>query len=442
MTERHHAPTSGQLVRALCAAPYLPALGMHLDGARTGRPRKHPAWVPLAYGALTRHFKSSNHTDAELANGLWELLCKEAANHGLDDPGTEPFQYWHYQYWRNQLAHDDDRRTSTLETFTHTALEHANATGLLVETAGGSLTRPSPRRTIYGDGTVVRPAFRPPADNDDEEADDADAGRQDPDCAVHHRHDGPIHGSNYVIVSTRQADAHSRIILGLDHVPRPGLEADTALALIQRVADIAGPGLQAVVYDGAFQGTHIDTLMRSHGLVVVNRLAAARRHSRRRATPKQRPLGTYTHQTRRGPCAHVLHTNNGQVVEVAISDDGTPTIIDTTTRKQVRRVRRADGTYRFHLGIHINCPNGNWITWISPHAGGARDTLPERVRLIPPDDPYFTTLYALRNDAESLNSQYKRTLLVDRAASIGWQRQLIDLLHYAIAHNSRGWCQR
>jgi len=39
--------------------------------------------------------------------------------------------------------------------------------------------------------------------------------------------------------------------------------------------------------------------------------------------------------------------------------------------------------------------------------------------VLPESDPYFQTLYGMRNDSESINSAYKRTLLVDRAAVVG-----------------------
>ncbi|MDA8073605.1 MAG: hypothetical protein M0Z82_18865, partial [Actinomycetota bacterium] len=39
----------------------------------------------------------------------------------------------------------------------------------------------------------------------------------------------------------------------------------------------------------------------------------------------------------------------------------------------------------------------------------------------------------------SINSQFKRSLLVDRAASVGWERQLFDVLGFAVLQNSLTW---
>lgn len=41
------------------------------------------------------------------------------------------------------------------------------------------------------------------------------------------------------------------------------------------------------------------------------------------------------------------------------------------------------------------------------------------MRLIPPDDPHFTTLYSLRNDGEGIYSRYKHSLVLNRAAGFG-----------------------
>ena len=219
----------------------------------------------------------------------------------------------------------------------------------------------------------------------------------------------------------------------------PGREADTAVALIERIHTAAGPGITAVVYDGAFYGVHIDRLMRRHGLIVINKVAAASRTDDDVVT-KRRPLGSYRHTTPDGvECSHTLHVDNGTVVDIALADDGTPVIISTATRRQIKRFRRSDGTWRFSLGVDITCRHGDFRLWLAPHATDADRTLPEHLRLIPPDDPDFDVLYGLRNDSESFNSQYKRTLLVDRATSVGWERQLFDLLAFAILENSRAW---
>ncbi|UDY34030.1 hypothetical protein [Dermatobacter hominis] len=446
----------GELVASLVNSPYLPGLAEHLQGSPVGRRRNHPPWVVLAYGAMARHFRSHNRLDGELRTGLWDQLRTAATDAGLDDPGPKPFLYPQLVYWRDLVMTNEDDRNDLLAAFTDLALTHARERGLLLPNGPGSLTHPHPTRTIYGDGTVVRPIYRRPRtttitdpDTGDEHTAyldpstgltrDTPKGRFDPSAADYHRHDGPIHGNNFVIVFARNQAPGTRVILGLDRVDAPGREADTAVALMERIHTAAGPGITAAVYDGAFHGVHIDRLMRNHGLVVINKVAAASRNGDD-TTPKRRPLGTYSHERDDGtPCTHTLHIENGTVIDVALADDGSTVTVATATRRQIKRFRRANGTWRFSLGIDIACPHGPLKLWLSPHAPDTDPTLPEHLRLIPPADPDFDRLYGLRNDSESFNSQYKRTLLVDRATSVGWERQLFDLLTFAILENSRAW---
>ena len=70
---------------------------------------------------------------------------------------------------------------------------------------------------------------------------------------------------------------------------------------------------------------------------------------------------------------------------------------------------------------------------------GERHTTPEHVRLIPPGDPDFACLYGMRNDAQNFKSPFLRSVLVDRASSAGWRRQLFDLLGYVVLANSLAW---
>ena len=70
---------------------------------------------------------------------------------------------------------------------------------------------------------------------------------------------------------------------------------------------------------------------------------------------------------------------------------------------------------------------------------GERHTTPEHVRRIPPGDLDFACLYGMRNDAESFNSSFKCSLLVDRASGVGWCRQLFDTLGYVVLANSLAW---
>ena len=57
------------------------------------------------------------------------------------------------------------------------------------------------------------------------------------------------------------------------------------------------------------------------------------------------------------------------------------------------------------------------------------------VRVIPPTDADFVRLYPRRNDAESINRNLDDTLWLRRAHSVGHERQLLNLLGYALMVN-------
>ena len=431
---RRRAPAASQVINALTAGPYVGGLADLSEEHRVGRKRLHPTWLVFVYTALARHYRSYNRTDSELQNGLWASLRRAADQADLEDPGSEPFTYPHYSYWRDKLVYDPETVELLKERLTEIAVDHAQAAGLLTPRSGGSLMKPSPLRTIYGDGTVVRPMYR--ADPNDP---DTKQGRVDPTAAVYHRHDGAIRGNNFVMFSVRSDRPGSRIVLAVERVAQPGPEADAAVTTVQRIVRTAGPGIQALVYDGALKGKHIDQIMRNTGLVVVNRPSAGIRGDVR--VPKKTTLGAVSHPTGQGDCTHVLQSHDGGIVDVKLADDGRPVVVSHATRRQVKRARRKNGTYTFSMQIQIRCSRGDFTIWVSPHAKKDGDPTPERIRLLPPADPYFQTLYNLRNDAESINSQFKRSLLLDRAPSLGWERQLLDVIGFCILHNSLSWAE-
>lgn len=60
----------------------------------------------------------------------------------------------------------------------------------------------------------------------------------------------------------------------------------------------------------------------------------------------------------------------------------------------------------------------------------------EHLRAIPPSDPDYQQLYERRSDAESINRAFDDTCWLGRAHSAGRDRQLLNLIGYAIAVNS------
>ena len=125
-----------------------------------------------------------------------------------------------------------------------------------------------------------------------------------------------------------------------------------------------------------------------------------------------------------------------------VNDTGELVLSPPLQRTQIRRYPRGKkGGWRFSIGVNVACPKEPFTAWISPHrqAADPGHGRPDQLRLIHEHDEYFQTLYGLRNDSEAINSHYKRTLIADRAAALGWQRQTLDLTSWALLTNTLAW---
>ena len=421
---RHRPPTFSQDLQDVLAGPLIHRLAADLAHVFPRR-RRHPLALHLGYLALQRAAGSANRLDAELAApGVWTRAI-DAYNHGARAHGDGRTLPPHlprltadtFRHARDTLT-TDEHLPAVMAALTVQSLDAAIAIGLLPD-RGGSLTHPDPTRTIYGDGTIVRPLYRPDT-----------PGRVDPDIAEHYRHDGAHWGNNLVLAYVRGPEPHRRVILGAARVDQPGREADTAVELFRSIVARADGRVQAIAYDGAFRGIHHNTLMRDLGVVVITKVHAAARRDGTKIT-RTIPLGIRTHQPSGQACTHTLVINDGAIHETHIDAAGQHHLSGPLARKQVRRSRSRARGYRFSLGVTIDCPREPFTAWFSVHAHA------DQLRLLPEADPDFAKLYGLRNDAESNNHSYKRTLPGRRAAALGWRRQLLDLAGWAILVNSR-----
>lgn len=431
---------------------------------RVGRPRLFPTYLLLGYGVLARVFRSGARAGQELTDpAVWRVI-RETVETAIDElgldvppPGTRPPDWPAFRYARDKYLTDPVIQDAMLEVFTELAVAQARSQGLLDPCGPGSLCHPHPTRTVYGDGTVIRPMYRPPRARrttdprtgrtvitylDEAGKPVPNPGRRyDPDAADYHGHAGPVHGQNYVAWSVRGPGAHQRVVLAVDRVPRPGQEADAAVSAFKRLHEVAGTGIQAVVYDGAMRGAHIDELMTRCGVVVINKVHASAKTAARRGkstSPRWYTLGTWEHEAGGEQCTHHLAAVDGAVSEVALDDAGAPVVLSRLHRAQVKRPRRGSGRWHFNVAYTVPCPHEAFQAWVTPHAlaGQTDHKRADAVRVIAEGEPDFTTLYGLRNDAESFNAQLKKTLLVDRAMSLGARRQLLDVLCFAVLHNA------
>lgn len=434
-----------------------------------GRPRDNPPYVTLAYGVLARLTRSAIRVELDLAEPqTWaharQLMSAAIGQHRLDlpPPGRKPPNWEHWRWMRDHHLATDDGVAELARVYPSVAVAAAHRIGLLLPAGPGSFSHPDSTRAAYGDGTLVRPLYNPPTavtitGEDGQpriayphphtgELLDHPPGRFDPDLQEHHGRLGPLLTHGYVSWHARGRGAYQRIDLALAHIPAPGAEATTAVALLRDVHRAAGAGIQVIVYDGALRGTHIDEIMRNYGYLVLAKQATGAPSDEEAElmttpmvmTPSGRrarsyPLGTVNHALPTGPCHHQLATVGGQVVEIDLDEAGDPVVVSTLERGQVKRVRRGTGAYHFNVAYRLNCPIEPFTVWLSPHAGKDDDQgRPENLRVIPTTDPDAQRLQGIRNDAESFHSHYKRTLIVNRAMSLGAHRGLVDLYCFAL----------
>lgn len=456
-------------IRAVLRHRALYEIGAELQPAHgVGRRPQHPAYLLLIYATLARVLRSGIRVETDFLHGdLWDFVVHESRatlrREGLDlpPPGKNPPAWHHWRRLRDDHLATDEGIAAVQRLHLPRAVDLARRIGLLDPRGQGSLTHPSHLRAIYGDGTIVRPIYAPPkkvlvedengqtlvkfVDPHTGELIDHPGRRYDPDVALHQGHAGPALGHGYVGWHTRGTGTYQRVMLHLGYVDHPGGEAGTAIQLLRDIHRVAGNGIEVVIYDGAFRGTHIDEVMTKFGYQVIAKqptftdkdlvTASIVKGPDGRRVPTI-PLGVVTHEPTTGPCHHTLAAVNGAVVEIDLDDTGDPVVRSTPQRTAVKRARRADGRYYFNVGYRIDCPRGTFETWLSPHAKNPGDPRPEALRIFPDGDPDTLRLRGLRSDAESVHSVFKRTLITERAMSLGWRRGLIDYFAFAWYSNA------
>lgn len=328
-------------VRAVLGSPSLYELARDIDWAPpVGRRRANPVYVTLAYGVLARIARSGIRVELDLAEPhTWtaarRLMSEAITRHGLDlpPPGAKPPTWDHWRWMRNHWLTTDEGLATLGRAFPPVAAASARRIGLIDPSGPGSFSHPDATRAAYGDGTLVRPLYRPPETvllhNDDGTTTVAypdprtgqllarPPGRYDPDLELHHGRGGPVLTHGYVCWHTRGAKPYQRIDLAAAHIPTPGAEAATAVALLRDVHRAAGPGIQVVVYDGALRGVHIEEIMTRYGYMTLAKqhtdAALENRDALRLVkTPGGRrarsyPLGITTHQLPTGgSCPHQI----------------------------------------------------------------------------------------------------------------------------------------
>lgn len=448
-------------VRAILNHGALYEIGAALDQPRAvGQPPVHPPYVLLVFAALARAARSTVRVETDLIDqGNWEFIkagmAATVARLGLDvpPPGRVPPAWHHWRRYRDNHLTTDEGLAALARLHLPAAADLAHSIGLLRATRPGSFTHPSRERAIYGDGTIVRPIYNSPRtvlgpDNTRAYLDpvtgelrDTPTKRCDPDIAEHHGHRGPVTGHGYVAFHTRGPGIYERVTLSIAHIDAPGQESATALRSLADLHRHLKGGVETVVYDGAIRGAHIDHIMTHYGYLVIAKQpeldattdplpAAAVLAPDGKRYPNY-PLGTVTHDGPFGTCTHHLAAINGRPADIGLDDTGDPVLLAFLERGPIKRARRKNGKYHFNAAWDVLCPHGTFTTWINPHAKKDGDPRPEIFRLLPDGDPDYLNIRGIRSDAESTHAQFKRTLITERAMSVGWRRGLID--YYAFA---------
>ncbi len=109
-------------------------------------------------------------------------------------------------------------------------------------------------------------------------------------------------------------------------------------------------------------------------------------------------------------------------------------------RKRTHRMKADSGLYRWYNDFRLPEHLGGGQITVRLHQNDddrkRRFNRTENVRPIPPADPDFPRLYGRRNDSESLNRALEDTLFLGRAHSLGWRRQQVEMLGWALMVNA------
>jgi hypothetical protein len=429
------------------------------DPTKGGRPQVYPDYLVEAFGALRSIYKSARAAATALHGPLvWEHIraivrsqCPEDASKWL--PETPPCRTW-YVKRKKQIERDGLGPLSA--NFTTSGISTAEELGLLDPDCPGTKSHPDPSRLIHHDGKAIKQMFNgAPGDTRQVQITNPETGeftveerpvRADPDAEVHISGDNrQVHGSKFWHGEVRDDDRFTRVILVVDHVPsekgKHNSEADIAvknlLALAPRV-----PGALGTVSDTALRGTHLNTLQRATGWVIINPVTAEtvdRKTGER--TEKEYYLRTVTFTYDDGTSIDVeIWTSGGRLCQVVYADDGTR-VLDPLRRIASPVRANLDGTFRTYVEYEVADPRGIApVTVMEATYDRQEDkdglNRAENVRQIPPGDPDYQRLMGRRSDAESANRQIDDNLYLRRAASIGANGQLFDLICHAFVINS------
>ncbi len=464
------------------------------------RANDYPKAIVLLIGVMSRVCRSLPKAEAMFRTpDTWQAirkhwrLAKQTGVIGDDQPDELPMKPVSAAQWRYMVVRIKDqpiRFDAFTSAFTEAAVDQALEFGYFQE---GSLSNPALTSSLFSDGTEIRSQYRSyvakvkdPTDGDrlrlaavEPGADDKPRAwlveaegkwtAVDPDTgevlkkipvdveALASGKYGPTQAAyNVVPLSVRSSEPNSRVTLGIDMDFKDSEEAKTTLRLVKRVMEGRLRGkVQCMITDLILRGVHHVTLYKEHGIITVNKVAAAVAKDEeyrdvlnaKGKRIKTLPVRRVTHHREDGaPCHHLLEAHDGTLVEVDWDQDGANmVVVNTPKRLQVKKAHELTALgahYRISVGYTVTCRHGDFEMWISPHKESGDDgrKIAENYRVFPEGDDVFKALYgAGRNTSEGGNAHHKATYPHKRAQAVGRIPILLDVHLYFIYDNAKSW---
>lgn len=445
------AASSLEKVEAILSNPAIYELANAIPGpTAAGRRRDYPTFMILVFNSLLSVWRSGRQVEAELSHPLvWRHMRRIVRLRFPDDPSMHlpksPMKRHHFVYMRDRYMTDPAILERLGEIHRELATSQAKTAGLLDPEGAGSYTHPDLSRVLHADGKVVTPLFRAkPGDyRVDTETGEVLPVRYEADAALHFEGTGEAAwGTKFVMVATRSPVG--RFILDLERVPSPGSEAATAVSCFERVAPLV-PGTQAIVYDTALRGVHHQKILRELGIVPVNMVAALQTSHNKTGRKIRRREKVVRFEDKAiklagGSTTTIKLFAKAGAVGIMRPTEAGELQFEAFARKRTHRMQADTGLYRWYNDYRLPEHLGGGQITVRLHQDkddkARKFNRTENIRPIAPSDPDFPRLYGRRNDAESLNRGLEDTLYLGRAHSLGWRRQQVEMIGWALMVNA------
>jgi hypothetical protein len=435
----------GTLKRAAAWRPlYELATGLHhWEPGDNGRPPAFPPEAVLLFGIAAQALGSLSKAEELFEDhATWISIRRELAARCPPSPGLQSghasMNRGQFARYRDRYGIEDQALADLGKSFRHEMSRVAVSMGMF-QKGHGSVPFPDASNAIFGDGTVLRAitTYSPNDRHVHPDTGEITGRRHDPDAGYYQTGDGEkVYGTKFGFSAGRLPHPNGTVILDIFSVTKGHDEAAQAVSSVRSLSEQLDA--QAVVWDGALRGTHIDEIYEL-GLMTVNRV-----HGSGDGKIRSRNLGPHTFTSPHGAVEWELWAINAApgIEVIAAGKTHTVNLERANTRKVLNRPRtryRWYGDYRVpdtppvphalrgaEISLRLN------TTRHDKARGLARADV---LRAIAPVDPHWPQIHKLRPVSESINRMIKRRHPNGRAPAIGIPRQLFHLLCAALFHN-------